>query len=62
MSQENLKTVCALYAAFGRGDIAMVLAALDANVEWWEAENFIYADKNPMLAITLFCKASSYAS
>ena len=25
----------------------MVLAALDANVEWWEAENFIYADKNP---------------
>ncbi len=36
-----------MYEAFGTGDIATVLAALDTNVEWWEAENFIYADKNP---------------
>jgi ketosteroid isomerase-like protein len=38
-----------MYAAFGRGDIAAVLAALDPDVEWWEAENFIYADRNPYI-------------
>lgn len=47
MSEENVKTVRAMYDAFGRGDIATVLGNLDAAVEWWEAENFIYADKNP---------------
>jgi ketosteroid isomerase-like protein len=36
-----------MYAAFATGDIPTVLAALDPQVEWWEAENFIYADKNP---------------
>lgn len=36
-----------MYAAFGKGDIPTVLAALDPQVEWWEAENFIYADGNP---------------
>ena len=38
-----------MYEAFGRGDIAAVLAALDPDVEWWEAENFIYADGNPYI-------------
>jgi len=47
MSQENVNTVRGMYEAFGRGDISSVLAALDPNVEWWEAENFIYADNNP---------------
>ena len=47
MSQENANTVRGLYEAFGRGDIASVIAALDPLVEWWEAENFIYADRNP---------------
>lgn len=47
MSQENVNTVRGMYEAFGRGDIAGVLAALDPQVEWWEAENFIYADGNP---------------
>jgi ketosteroid isomerase-like protein len=36
-----------MYEAFGRGDIAFVIGALDPDVEWWEAENFIYADRNP---------------
>jgi uncharacterized protein len=27
-----------LYAAFGRGDVPTVLAAMDANIEWQEAE------------------------
>lgn len=47
MSAENVRTVESMYAAFGKGDIPTVLAALDPQVEWWEAENFIYADGNP---------------
>jgi uncharacterized protein len=47
MSDENVNKVRSMYEAFGRGDIPLVLAGLDANVEWWEAENFIYADTNP---------------
>lgn len=35
-----------MYEAFGKGDIPTVIAALDPEVEWWEAENFIYADNN----------------
>ena len=44
---ENKQTVEGMYEAFGRGDIPFVIGALDADVEWWEAENFIYADRNP---------------
>ena len=47
MSQEHVNVVRGMYEAFGRGDIASVLAALDPKIEWWEAENFIYADNNP---------------
>jgi ketosteroid isomerase-like protein len=47
MSEDNRKTIEGLYEAFGRGDIPFILGALDSQVEWWEAENFIYADKNP---------------
>lgn len=49
MSGENKKTVEGMYAAFGRGDIPFVIGALDPDVEWWEAENFIYADRNPYI-------------
>jgi ketosteroid isomerase-like protein len=47
VSAENVKTVESMYAAFAKGDIPTVLAALDPQVEWWEAENFIYAEGNP---------------
>jgi ketosteroid isomerase-like protein len=47
MSEQNKKTIEGMYEAFGRGDIPFVIGALDPGVEWWEAENFIYADKNP---------------
>ena len=49
MSQENLEIIRDLYEAFGRGDIPAVLGALDANVEWREAEGFLYADQNPYM-------------
>ena len=47
MSEQNKKTIEGMYEAFGSGDIAFVIGALDPDVEWWEAENFIYADRNP---------------
>ena len=46
---ENKKTIEGMYEAFGRGDIPFVIGALDPDVEWWEAENFIYADSNPYI-------------
>jgi ketosteroid isomerase-like protein len=36
-----------LYAAFGKGDVADVLNAFDPEIRWLEAENFMYADRNP---------------
>ena len=47
MSQESVNVVRGMYEAFAKGDVPAVLAALDPKVEWWEAENFIYADGNP---------------
>lgn len=49
MSQDNLNIIRSLYEDFGKGDIPSVLAALDPQVDWQEAENFIYADKNPYI-------------
>ena len=45
----EVETVRGLYAAFAAGDIPAVLAALDANVDWREAEGFPYADRNPYI-------------
>jgi ketosteroid isomerase-like protein len=47
MSQENVSLIKSLYEAFGKGDVPAVLAAMDPAIEWNEAENFPYADKNP---------------
>lgn len=41
MSQ-NVDALRALYDAFAVGDIPAVLAALDANIEWTDAEGFPY--------------------
>jgi uncharacterized protein len=49
MSQENMDIIRGLYDAFARGDIPAVLGALDAAVEWREAEGFLYADQNPYI-------------
>jgi len=48
---QNSKAIEELYAAFGRGDVPFVVAALDPQIQWWEAENFIYADKNPYVGV-----------
>ena len=47
MSQENVQLIRGLYEAFGKGDVSTVLGKMDEDIEWREAENFIYADRNP---------------
>lgn len=47
MSEGNVAVIRAAYDAFARGDGAAVLAAMDPDIVWNEAENFPYADRNP---------------
>jgi ketosteroid isomerase-like protein len=47
MSEQNVQIVEGMYGAFAKGDIPAVLAALDPEVEWWAAENFIYDKGKP---------------
>ena len=47
MSHDNVNTVRGLYESFGLGDVPSVLGKMDKGIEWNEAENFIYADRNP---------------
>lgn len=45
----NLIVIDGLYKAFAEGDIPTVLAAMDANIVWNEAEGNAYADGNPYI-------------
>ena len=47
MSEENMATVRAMYDSFSTGDVRAALGQMDQHIEWREAENFIYADRNP---------------
>ena len=47
MSQENVKTVQSMYAAFAKGDVPTVLGSMDPKIVWNEAESIPYADGNP---------------
>jgi ketosteroid isomerase-like protein len=49
MSQDNVAVVRRIYEAFAKGDVPTVLSLFDPKIEWWEAENFIYADGNPYI-------------
>ena len=49
MSQENVEVVRGIYEAFAEGDVPAVLEKMDQSIEWNEAENYIYADRNPYL-------------
>jgi hypothetical protein len=49
LSKENVAIVQSLYDAFARGDVPAVLGALSPGIEWREAENFPYADRNPYI-------------
>ena len=43
----NADRVKVMYDAFAEGDVDTVLAGLTEDVNWNEAENFIYAEGNP---------------
>lgn len=43
----NRELIQSLYDAFARGDAGTVLGAFDPEIVWIEAENFLYADRNP---------------
>jgi ketosteroid isomerase-like protein len=47
MSQDNVQVIRGIYEAFAKGDVPAVLEKMDQSIEWNEAENFIYADRNP---------------
>jgi ketosteroid isomerase-like protein len=47
MSDANVALVRGIYEAFGKGDVPAVLGAMSPEIEWAEAENFIYADRSP---------------
>ena len=47
MSQENIAVIRDMYESFSRGDVTSVLGQMHQHIEWREAENFIYADRNP---------------
>jgi ketosteroid isomerase-like protein len=49
MSEENVNVIRSLYDAFAKGDVPSVMNNLDKKIEWNEAENFIYADRNPYI-------------
>jgi ketosteroid isomerase-like protein len=45
----NTELVQSLYDAFARADVATVLEAFAPDMEWREAENFIYGEGKPFL-------------
>lgn len=47
MPHQSVDVIRELYNSFGRGDVPAVLSQMDQQIEWNEAENFIYADRNP---------------
>jgi ketosteroid isomerase-like protein len=47
MSQQNMEVIRGIYESLSRGDVTAVLGQMHQHIEWREAENFIYADRNP---------------
>jgi ketosteroid isomerase-like protein len=43
----GVELIQSVYDAFARGDAAYVLGAFDPQIQWREADNFPYADRNP---------------
>jgi ketosteroid isomerase-like protein len=43
----SAEVVRKLYAAFETGDVPAVLGLMSPDIVWNEAENFLYADRNP---------------
>ena len=48
MSDENKQKIEGMYAASAKGVVPYIIGTLDPQVEGWEAENFIYAERTRM--------------
>ncbi|MBC7829512.1 MAG: ketosteroid isomerase [Chitinophagaceae bacterium] len=46
---ENISAIKEMYYAVSQGDFPTFLNGMDAAIEWNEAENFPYADRNPYI-------------
>lgn len=44
---QSCETVKGIYEALGKGDAPAVLDTFSPQIEWKEADNFLYADRNP---------------
>jgi len=51
IEDKNINIVQILYSDFAKGDIPAVLQIFDSKIEWYEAENFPYADRNPYIGL-----------
>lgn len=49
MSENSVDLVRSMYEAFATGDVPAVVARMDPEIAWNEAENFPYADGNPYI-------------
>lgn len=47
MSQQNVAFIQNLYQAFAKGDVPTVLGSFAPDMEWREADNFVYAPGSP---------------
>ena len=47
MPQDFTQTVRSLYEAYARRDAQRFAELLDPQIEWYSAENFLYADQSP---------------
>lgn len=47
MAQDTSELVRSIYEAFANGDVPHVLGMFSPELVWNEAENFVYADRNP---------------
>ena len=47
MLQDNITVIRGMYESFSKGDVTSVLGQMHQQIEWRQAENFIYADRNP---------------
>ena len=47
--EKNIEIIKGLYDAFSKDDVPAVLGGFDPQIQWKEAESFLYADRNPYL-------------
>ena len=47
MPEQNMEVIRGIYESLSRGDVTAVLGQMHQHIEWREADNFFYADRNP---------------